>query len=165
MKSFIKALCLVLALALPVCGFAHSDDGSSKKSKGKGKVAGAKSDQTLDVPIPVGHDATKIKLPLYGEDGKLQMKFAIEKALRVDDDHLQMGLLKLETFDADGKPAMSVEMKSSVLDLKTHVITSNEETTVKRVDFEITGNQVEFDTKARTGRFIGQTRMLIYNLD
>jgi hypothetical protein len=35
---------------------------------------------------------------------------------------------------------------------------------VKRADFEITGNHVEFETTTRVGRFFGFTRMLVYNM-
>jgi hypothetical protein len=48
-----------------------------------------------------------------------------------------------------------------VLDLKTRVLTSKERTTVKRADFDIVGDSVEFDTVSHTGRLIGNVKMVI----
>jgi hypothetical protein len=156
------ALAVLLCVAFPSFG---KDDGKKAAPERKGSGNGKREKQdVIDVPIPVGHDASGIKLPLYGADGKLQMSFAIQMAKRVDERRLQMGVLKLETFDETGRSAMSVEMESSVLDLETRIITSEKKTTVRRADFEITGDSVAFDTKAREGRFFGFTRMLIYNL-
>jgi hypothetical protein len=52
-------------------------------------------------------------------------------------------------------------MQTSVLDLKTRVLTSQERTTVKRADFNIVGDSVEFDTGTRTGRMVGNVKMVI----
>ena len=50
-----------------------------------------------------------------------------------------------------------------MLDLKTRILSSQERTTVKRTDFSITGDSVQFDTSQRTGRLIGNVKMVISN--
>jgi lipopolysaccharide export system protein LptC len=52
-----------------------------------------------------------------------------------------------------------------VLDLNTRVLTSKTNVTIKRSDFEVTGDAMQFDTKTKNGRVEGRVRMLIYNLD
>jgi hypothetical protein len=48
-----------------------------------------------------------------------------------------------------------------VLDLKTRVLSSQERTTIQRSDFNIAGDSVYFDTNTRTGRLIGNVKMVI----
>jgi lipopolysaccharide assembly outer membrane protein LptD (OstA) len=48
-----------------------------------------------------------------------------------------------------------------VLNLKTRVLASKERTTIKRADFNIAGDSVEFDTNTQTGRLIGNVKMVI----
>jgi lipopolysaccharide export system protein LptC len=45
------------------------------------------------------------------------------------------------------------------------VLTSKTSVTIKRSDFEVTGDSMEFDTKTKNGRMEGRVRMLIYNRD
>jgi hypothetical protein len=48
-----------------------------------------------------------------------------------------------------------------VLNLKTRVLSSKERTAIQRADFNIAGDSVEFDTNSRTGRLIGNVKMVI----
>jgi lipopolysaccharide assembly outer membrane protein LptD (OstA) len=52
-------------------------------------------------------------------------------------------------------------MNDSVLDLKTRILSSQERTTIKRADFNIAGDSVQFDTNTRTGKLIGNVKMVI----
>lgn len=122
-------------------------------------------DNTFDVPIPIGHDAKGIRIPVYSVESKLQMIFESEIALRLDRRQLQLMQLKIATYDEEGKPEMSIDMEKSVFDLKTQILTSKDPVTIRRTDFEITGNNLIFDTEKREGKFIGPVRMLIFNLN
>ena len=95
----------------------------------------------------------------------MEMSFKMELAKRIDADHLQMGNLKIETFNALGEPEMFIDLPVSVFDLNTRIITSKDPVTIRRADFEITGETMEFNTQTRLGRFAGNIRMLIYNRD
>ena len=131
------------------------DDPNKKKAPKESKFT---------VPIPVGHDAKGIRLPSFDRDGKLNMMFSIELAMRVDEDHLDMKNTFLETYTNDGTPDLSVQMTTSVLDLNTRIVTSKDPATVRRQDFEITGDKMQFNTKTHAGVFTGNIRMIIYNL-
>src|SRR6266700_836294 len=56
---------------------------------------------------------------------------------------------------------LQIDMHTSVLDLKTRVLSSQERTTIQRADFNIAGDSVYFDTNTRTGRLIGNVKMVI----
>lgn len=117
----------------------------------------------FDIPIPVGHNASGIRLPSYDANGKLQMYFTVDKAFRIDDDHLKMANLRIETYDDTQTPQMMIDSSDSVLDLSTRILSSNKPVTVRRSDFEITGQAMTFDTNTREGKFTGHVHMLIFN--
>jgi hypothetical protein len=52
-------------------------------------------------------------------------------------------------------------MQTSVFDLKTKILSSQERATVKRADFNIIGDAIQFDINTRTGRMIGNVKMVI----
>lgn len=127
-------------------------------SKAEDKVAG------LDVPIPVAHGAKGIKLPYFDGNGKLQMDFSIGSAFRTDAEHLEMKGVVMQTYDENGKSEMFIEMPRSTLDLTTRMLKSDEPFTLRRNDFEMTGDTMQFNTVTKSGKVIGNVRMLIYNL-
>ena len=131
---------------------------STKKKKPKKQGSGE-----LNIPIPVGHGAQGVHIPYYDEKGKLQMIFTIVSATRADETHLQMDAVNIETYNADGSREMSVDAKASVLDLNTKVVTSNEPATIRRSDFEITGETMQFNTKTHDGSMSGNIKMRVYN--
>jgi lipopolysaccharide assembly outer membrane protein LptD (OstA) len=48
-----------------------------------------------------------------------------------------------------------------VLDLKTRILSSKERTSIRRADFDIAGDSVQFDTNTRTGKLTGNVKMVI----
>ncbi|SRR5581483_482502 len=161
MRLFVS-LALAFAIAFVSANDAMAKGGKKKKSKG------AQTDENapkFNIPIPVGHSAEGITLPYFDEHGKLQMNFKIESATRSDNDHLQMMQAQVETYDQDGKMEMHIDMPRSVLDLNTKIVTSDIPVTIRRSDFEVTGDTMRFNTETRAGVMIGKVRMLIYNRD
>ena len=134
-------------------------------------LVGAKpADKKADTPkfnpqIPVGHTAKGITLPYFDTEGRLQMRFKIGAASRIDSEHLQMTSARIETFDEDGGNGMTIDLPSSILDLNTRVVTSSEPVRIERWDFQMEGQTMEVDTDKRRGKFGGKVRMLIFNRD
>ena len=64
----------------------------------------------------------------------------------------------------DGKEDFHVVMPASVLNLKTHIIASEDPVTVRTQDFELTGEKMEFNTVERSGQLMGNVRMVVHNL-
>jgi len=139
------------------------------KSKGskKGKLPTATptvspGEQSLtNIPLPVGHEAKGLVLPDFDADGHLRGKFEAGTARRIDDGHVRFEHLKIMTYTPESHPDLTIDMSTSVLDLKTRILSSQERTTIKRADFHIEGDSVQFDPNTHTGRLIGNVKMVI----
>jgi len=161
--SLIWLLCAVVSsilIALP-----HAS-GQSKGRKGKPRAneepSSSPSEQSLtNIPLPIGHEAKGLVLPDFDSDGHIRGKFEAGTAHRIDQEHVGFDNLKITTYTPEDQPDLRIDMSTSVLDLKTRILSSNARTTIQRADFNIAGDSVEFDTNSRTGRLIGNVKMVI----
>lgn len=179
MTSFVKFVAVFAASLGPMLALAEKP--ADEKTKPAAKEAGEKkkknkkqekgetdphgSDKAIDVPVPKGHDAKGLKIPYFDSDGRLQMTFNIGVASRLDDNHIQMSDLQIETFDEAGEREMSIDLPTSVLDLTTSVISTEKQVTISRDDFDLTGKTMQFNTKTRQGGLGGGVKMVIKNLN
>ena len=162
-------------LALSGSILVSADEVFAAKTKGKG---GGKKKQAVatatpsvspgeesltNIPLPIGHEAKGLVLPDFDSEGHLRGKFESVTARRVDEEHVGFHDLKITTFTAEGQSDLIIEMSESVFDLKTRVLSSKQRTTIKRADFNIVGDSVQFDTNARTGKMVGNVKMVITN--
>jgi len=117
----------------------------------------------LAFPIPIGHSAQGVRIPIDTPEGPRQMLFDAEVAYRQDTEQLKLTALKVTTFDETGStPQMVIELPLSFFDLKTLVLTREEPVTVRRDDLEIFGKNLVFNTQTRQGKFTGHVRVLVY---
>lgn len=116
-----------------------------------------------NIPLPIGHEAKGLVLPNYDLDGHLLGRFEAATASRIDEQHVRFINLKMLTFDEHQKPDLKVEMTEAVLNLDTRVIHSNQRTKIKRTDFEIAGDKMEFNTTTHQGTLTGNVHMTIFN--
>ncbi len=162
-------LSLVLILMLPILIVAQSSlaKGKGGKKRQNRQAAAAKQsplpgeESLTNIPLPTGHEAKGLVLPDYDTQGRLRGKFEAGTAHRIDDDHIGFQNLKITTYTPEKKPDLEIDLRTSVLNLKTRVLSSKERSFVKRADFRITGDSVQFDTVARTGRLMGNVKMVI----
>jgi len=138
----------------------------SKERKGRARTKAAPStspgEQSLtNIPLPIGHEAKGLVLPDFDGDGHLRGKFEAGTAHRIDQEHIGFEQLKITTYTPEDQPDLKIGMSTSVLDLKTRILSSKARTTIERADFNIAGDSVEFDTNSRTGRLIGNVKMVI----
>jgi lipopolysaccharide assembly outer membrane protein LptD (OstA) len=123
---------------------------------------GSPGDQSLtNIPLPIGHEAKGLVLPDFDVEGHLRGRFEAESAKRLDEVHIGFHTLRITTYTPESKPDLTIELSESILNLKTRILTSNERTFIKRADFNIAGDSVEFDTNTRTGKLVGHVKMLI----
>ena len=125
-------------------------------------TSGTGKSTTLNVPIPVKQSASGVKFP-YIENGKLRMFFNVDVMFRTDQDHMQMTNARVETYDDNGKPDMTVLLPVSLLDLNSRIVTTSKPFLVRRNDFSLVGETLELDTMARQGKVTGKVKMIIYN--
>lgn len=128
----------------------------------KKKPGGSPAEQSLtNIPLPIGHEAKGLVLPDFDADGRLRGKFQAGTAHRIDQEHVGFQQLKITTYTPQSETDLQIDMSTSVLDLKTRILSSQERTTIQRSDFNIAGDSVQFDTNAKTGRLIGNVKMVI----
>jgi hypothetical protein len=157
---------LLLSLVLGVSSLAPYASAQSKGRKGKPRAkAGPSSspdEQSLtNIPLPIGHEAKGLVLPDFDPDGHLRGKFEAGTAHRIDQEHVGFEQLKITTYTPEDQPDLRIDMSTSVLDLKTRILSSKTRSTIQRADFNIAGDSVEFDTNSKTGRLIGNVKMVI----
>ena len=157
---------LLFSLVIGVSSLAPYASAQTKGRKGKARAKAGPSaspgEQSLtNIPLPIGHEAKGLVLPDFDGDGHLRGKFEAGTAHRIDQEHIGFEQLKITTYTPEDQPDLRIDMSTSVLDLKTRILTSKTRTTIQRSDFNIAGDSVEFDTNSRTGRLIGNVKMVI----
>jgi hypothetical protein len=151
-------MCVVVA-APQVSG---QSKGRKKRGGTSAKAGGSPGEQSLtNIPLPIGHEAKGLVLPDFDTDGRLKGKFEAGTARRIDEGHVGFQHLKITTYTPESQTDLRIDMQTSVLDLKTRILSSQERTTIQRSDFNIAGDSVQFDTNAKTGRLTGNVKMVI----
>jgi len=155
----------LLSLVLGVSSLAPHMSAQSKGRKGKPpkpEPTSSPGEQSLtNIPLPIGHEAKGLVLPDFDGDGHLRGKFEAGTAHRIDQEHVGFDRLKITTYTPEDQQDLRIDMSTSVLDLKTRILSSKARTTIQRADFNIAGDSVEFDTNSKTGRLIGNVKMVI----
>lgn len=165
--GFLSILSLSIFLSTPLTATAkeNSKAPSAKKKKGaKAGPSGSPGEASLtNIPLPIGHEAKGLVLPDFNSEGKLVGRFEAGTAKRLDEERVQFQDLKIITYTPENQTDLQVNMHTSIFNLKTRVLSSDERSTVKRADFNIAGDKATFDTNSRTGTMIGNVKMLISN--
>jgi hypothetical protein len=125
-----------------------------------------KSDRKVDIPIPVGHDAKGLRLPMRNDQGRLQFILDVERVRRLDQANLDMHNSIIQTYDDQtGAPSAKIQLINSVMNTDTNVITTQDPVVITRDDFRLTGDSAVFNTKTRQGKVMKNVRLIIYNRD
>jgi hypothetical protein len=160
---FVWLVAFLLSIAMPAGHLLAESKGDKKKqARAKARPKGSPAEQSLtNIPLPVGHEAKGLVLPDFDGEGHLRGRFEAGTARRIDEEHVGFQHLKITTYTPESQPDLQIDMQTSVLDLKTRLLSSQERTRIQRVDFNIEGDSVQFDTNTRTGRLIGNVKMVI----
>ena len=150
---------LLVGSCLAVAG-----DGKHRKAAPTPTPDASKEDLGLkNIPLTVGHEAKGLVLPNYDLQGHLLGRFEADTAARIDQNHVHFTNLKMLTFNQQEKPDFNVNMTDATLNLETRVIDSKRRTMIKRTDFEIAGDTMEFNTLTHQGTMVGNVQMTIFN--
>ena len=155
--------CILVLFLVGNC-VVFAGDRKHRKSVPTPTPSAAKEDVGLkSIPLTVGHEAKGLVLPNYDLRGHLLGRFEANTAARLDENHVRFTGLKMITFDAQEKPDFNVDMADAVLNLETRVIDSKQRTNIKRADFEIAGDTMQFNTLTHQGTLVGNVHMTIFN--
>ncbi|HEY2139415.1 MAG TPA: hypothetical protein VGH00_04990 [Chthoniobacterales bacterium] len=129
----------------------------------KKKVSRPKPEEGIkDVPITAGHDAKGLVVPDYDLQGRLRGKLQAGVTRRLDDQNIEFEGVKFTTFTPETQtPDLEISMNKSVFNLKTQLLTSNVRSTVKRSDFEVSGDSMKFEMLTRLGTLEGNVKMVV----
>lgn len=159
---FFCGLSILLTLLIAGSAMAAKPKGGKKDKFLSGAPSATPGDQTLaNIPLPIGHEAKGLVLPDFDLQGHLRGRFEAESAKRLDEVHIGFHVLKITTYTPESQPDLTIELSESILNLKTRILSSNERSIIKRADFNIAGDSVEFDTNARIGKLFGNVKMVI----
>jgi len=115
-----------------------------------------------DVPIPEGHDARGLILPEYDTQGRLRGKLQAGVTRRLDAENVEFHGVRFTTFIPETEaPNLDVTVDTAVFNLKTQVLTSNVRSTVKRSDFEVSGDRMRFEMLTRQSTIEGNVKMIV----
>jgi len=162
--SFAVCLSSILLLSIALAiepAFAAKPKSRKDKHLSPTPSASPGEQSLTNIPLPVGHEAKGLILPDFDVEGHLRGRFEAASAKRLDEYHIGFHSLKIITYTPENKPDLTVELSESVLNLKTRILSSNERTIIKRADFDISGDSVEFDTNTHTGKLVGNVKMVI----
>jgi len=154
--SFLAAVAMIAAIPS-----SRADD---PKPKPAANPAEADKSADFDIPVPMGIPVKGIKIPHRNDEGKLIMTIEAETAKKLDDKHVEMENMKIDSYDDDGK-TVKIEIPHSIFDLDTRILSGDSQTRIHRDDFEITGDSVEFNTKTRHATLRGKIHMIIQSSD
>jgi len=160
-SRFVWLLSILLSISISVTQMFAQAKGHKRK-QGRVTPAASPGEQSLtNIPLPIGHEAKGLVLPDFDGEGHLRARFEAGTAHRIDEGHVGFQHLKITTYTPESQPDLRIDMQTSVLDLKTLILSSQERTTIQRTDFNIVGDSMQFDTNTRAGRLIGNVKMVI----
>jgi hypothetical protein len=135
----------------------HAADPSPSPAEEKKE---AEKPRDFDMPVPLGIPVKGIKIPHRDDSGKLVMTIEAEVATKLDEHHVEMENMKIESLDDDGK-TMNIELPHSIFDLETRILSGDSRAVIHREDFNISGDTIEFHTKTRNATLRGKIHMII----
>jgi len=149
----------VSSAATPAAAPSATPAAADKKDKKE-----PKDSEKFDFPVPKGMPVHGIKVPHRDEKGRLVMTLEAEVANKIDEQHIEMTNMKIDAFDDEGKK-IYIELPSSIFNLDTRILTGETHALIRRDDFEITGDSLEFNIKTRQGTVRGHIKMTILTSD
>src|SRR5438477_7211845 len=155
--SVLAAFSLVILLSCAV-GAAEKKPSKSERKKPTQAATPTPTKKTRpkpeeglkDVPITEGHDAKGLVLPEYDIEGRLRGKLQAGVTRRLDAQNVEFQGVKFTTFFPETEtPNLEIAVDKAEFNIKTQVLTSKVRSTVKRSDFEISGDSMQFEMLTR----------------
>jgi hypothetical protein len=157
-------LVFLLSVVLGYAAFAGGN-GAKPETESENKPKGRPNpdEGVTSVPIAEGHEAKGLVLPEFDRQGRVRGKLNAKITKRLDDERIEFKGVKFTTYTPEtAMPDLEILMSTSTFNLKTQVLESSERTTVKRSDFEISGDSMRFEMLTRKGTLAGNVKMVVH---
>lgn len=160
-SAFTAIFFLLVTLSCAVLA-GEKDAKPETEVKTKPKTRPRPEEGVTNIPIVAGHDAKGLVLPEYDLHGHLRGRLEAGITKRLDDERVEFRTVKYTTFTPETEaPDLEIVVNSSIFNLKTQILNSSERATVKRADFEISGDAMEFEMLTRKGTLTGNVKMVV----
>jgi len=164
--SVVAAFSLLVLLSCAVVAAdkkAPKSDGKTATPAPNKKPPRPKPEEGIkDIPITEGHDARGLVLPDFDKEGRLRGKLQAGVTRRLDEQNIEFQGVKFTTFIPETeKPNLQINLDKAVFNLKTQVLTSNVRSTVKREDFEVSGDTMRFEMVTRISTLEGNVKTIV----
>lgn len=126
----------------------------------------APKEEEMNIVIPVaeGQDVLGIRIPHFNINNELILLITAEVTRRIDDENLDMKNMKIENHN-DRSNILEVILPRAQFNLKSHVLSGNTGATIKRKDFILEGQNLEFNLTTQSGVMKGDVTMKIKQID
>ena len=139
--------------------------GNSKPVAGVEKVGKGSGDENSGLQaaryLPLGKPNLRVKIPQF-KDGILECLMLAGEMTRVSEDNINIKQMDIE-FVGEGDSEMKIELEEATYSLTDKLISSKNRAIVRRSDFTLIGDSLDFDTENRHGRMTGRVRMVIHD--
>ena len=100
-------------------------------------AAAGKGESTFQIPLPLGKPGLNVRVPDTDATGKLLSLLMAQKATRLDDDRVKLEGTHFDFNQPDGKQDFHIVMPASILNLKTHMVTSDDPVEISTQEFAL----------------------------
>lgn len=159
-RSLTRGAAGIFVLAALLCLPASGADQKGKPAKEQPKPKSSPS-AVSGIPLPIGQEIKGLVLPDFDLNGHLRTRFEAGTAKRIDNERIQFTGLKVISFTPENTIDLQIDLPESIFDLNTRLLRSQQRTTIRRADFEIAGDTLQFNTTDRKGTLTGNVKMVI----
>ncbi len=182
-RAFRGAVTLLLCFFTAV-GMAAGQDaapaggaGGKKPAPAKGAPAGKEGADAAAPPapstqglipfgkmLPLGEKHLVLEIPSFKE-GIPSSTLRAASMTRMDDDNMFLEKMDIRLYGPPSQPEkdMRVQLKTAIYHMPTQILASDERSRISRVDFDLQGDSMIFDTATGQGKMVGNVKMVIYN--
>lgn len=111
--------------------------------------------------FPVGRVFEGVRIPSYHGDA-LSSVIHSRYMKRADDEHLEMELLEIVTYQA-GEADTRIETDRAIFDTVAKTLRSTTSAKILQQQFEMRGDRMIFDSNSRVGHLSGNVKTLVFN--
>lgn len=114
--------------------------------------------------LPIGEKHLILEIPSF-KDGAPSSTVKAASMTRMDDENMLLERMDIRLF---GPPAQSdrdmrVQLRTAIYHMPTHVLASDERSRISRMDFDLQGDSLVFDTATGQGKMVGNVKMVIFD--
>ncbi len=160
---------IFFVIAITASAFGETKPPSKDISKGSPQKADSPHEEfnkntntPMNLPAAIGEDMQGIMIPQYDAEGNLMMSFFAKSARKINETEVNIDSLTINFFQKNGKD-MTLFLLHGLFNLETKILSSKSPVTLKREDFEMTGESITFDTIKRSGSMDGHVHTDVRN--